>query len=414
MLFFLKSFLPPALLSPQNKKGQAFIEYILILSVIVAVAGTLLLKFSCGDRDSQGNCKQGIGKWGQSIMGGDGYIACLLQTGRLPGQTQGTSACSIHDINPNLSISFNSSDKNYGEGNYKVSGSGGDYKNYGGGGEYKISGSGGDYKNYGGGGEYKISGSGGDYKNYGGGGEYKISGSGGDYKNYGGGGEYKISGSGNYKVSGSGGDYKTSSNNWKNKDPNNSSYLQDQTKKKGENSSFKKGKSSQKTRFSSSEAENNPSGKVISLNASNDFMEENNADLKKQRKYRRRRGRRGKKRMGLRDSGSVSSNPGYSGKRHPAIMSAGYIRSEREEQKERERLIAVAGNISSVKKSSAEGKEKRSELIRKKRKKDKKVDTRMNKWSFGNIFRIILIICVIVAIVLLIGSQSYSVKKAMK
>ena len=55
-------------------RGQAIVEYILILVVIVVVVGGLLFRFS-----------KGVQAWGKVLFGEDGYVACALQTGVLPG-----------------------------------------------------------------------------------------------------------------------------------------------------------------------------------------------------------------------------------------------------------------------------------------------------------------------------------------
>ena len=63
-------------------KGQAIVEYVLILTVLVVVGGGLLLQFN-----------KGIEAWGKTLLGTNGHIACLLQTGLLPHQASSQGSC---------------------------------------------------------------------------------------------------------------------------------------------------------------------------------------------------------------------------------------------------------------------------------------------------------------------------------
>ena len=108
----------------------------------------------------------------------------------------------------------------------------------------------------------------------------------------------------------------------------------------------------------------------------------------------------------------IMGEPGYAGERHRAILSGGWM--EQDEQKKRNRPIPVVSQNVATKKNTLTGSTKRNRMVIKKSSKAKAKEVKIGKWSFGNIFRIILIVCVIVAVVLLIGSQTYSVKKSMK
>ena len=109
---------------------------------------------------------------------------------------------------------------------------------------------------------------------------------------------------------------------------------------------------------------------------------------------------------------NYTGEPGYAGERHQAILSGGWM--EQDEQKKRSKPIPVQSRNVASKKNTITGSQKRSRFLINKKAKTKDKDVKVGKWSFGNIFRVILIICVIVSIVLLIASQSYSVKKSMK
>jgi hypothetical protein len=59
-----------------NESGQAVIEYILVLTITVFLIGTFLYQFSTAFR-----------KYANNFFGE--YVACLLETGELPGQAKG-------------------------------------------------------------------------------------------------------------------------------------------------------------------------------------------------------------------------------------------------------------------------------------------------------------------------------------
>ena len=312
----------------KKNKGQAIVEYVLILTVVVVTMGGLLLKLN-----------REVEEWGKSIIGAkNGYIACLMQTGLLPGQSTshlGTPCAAIKTINV-------SSGSSGGAGGSGGAGSGG-------------------------------------------------AGSGGAGSNA------------SSRGSSSGGGGGSTLNNPENEDDTAFS------------SSSARGNRNRNSRRKGSKAGGyNPSGKMIAVNSDNlfntdDASNENMSETGQGRSSRSRR----KKKAGFRDGLSISnSNPGGSGQRFRAISSYGYMSSDKDEQKERSTPIPVYGTGS--KKQSSQGKEKRNILIQKKKLKDNKENIKIDKWSFGNIFRIIMIIVIIGVVVFLITSQTMQVKKSMK
>lgn len=117
--------------------------------------------------------------------------------------------------------------------------------------------------------------------------------------------------------------------------------------------------------------------------------------------------------MGFRDGLTASnSNPGHSGRRFRAVGSYGYMSTDKEEQERRNTPIALSGG--GGKKQSPKEKEKRSHLVKKDKIKSTGDEGEIKPWSFGNIFRIVLIILIIVVVLFLIISQTSQVKKALK
>ena len=104
--------------------------------------------------------------------------------------------------------------------------------------------------------------------------------------------------------------------------------------------------------------------------------------------------------------------PGYTGKRFRAVKSYGYMLTDEKEQKKRNTPIAV-GNTE-IKKKNLGGKEKTNYMKIQKKTKTKDEGPKIGKWSFGNLFRLFLIICILVAVALIIGSQATQVRKSMK
>ncbi len=160
----------------------------------------------------------------------------------------------------------------------------------------------------------------------------------------------------------------------------------------------------------------NPDGNLISVNDSESFSLEDETSEGGGGSSRGggRRGKKKKKKAGFRNNlSSTNSNPGYSGRRSRAISSYGYMDGDQEEVGKRKSLIAE-NNVSSKKKNSFRQKEKTSRFIIKKKLKETSQDVKIGKWSFGNIFRVVLIILVIAVLVFLIASQTTQVKKSMK
>ena len=328
------SAIKPGLKSIQNKnaknKGQAIVEYVLILTVVVTVMGALLLKLN-----------RGIETWAKSLLGKGGYIACLMQTGTLPGKAH--SACFMKPIDADFSTSSSSTG--------------------GGGGTDSASST-----------SSASSSSSSSSSSSTGGTDSSSSSTG--------------SGEG-------GGGYDSPAS----------------TDSSASSSSSKSRTGNQNT---SSGAGHSPSGDLISLNSGNSLYLEDigageaGAEAGGGSKQKKRK----KSSMGFRDGMASSHNrSGRSGRRFRAVQSYGFMSSDQKAQKKRTAPISVSGTIS--KKSQLRGNNKTSYLVQKKRKKKDK-EVKIGKWSFGNIFRIILIICVIVAVVFLIGSQFIQVKKSMK
>ena len=301
-----------------KNKGQAIVEYVLILTVVVVVMGGLLLKLNKGLRD-----------WGKSILGNQGYIACLMQTGTLPGKAH--SSCSIKNWNVNFSSSSSTGTSSAGS-----------------------------------------------------------------------------SSSGTTTSDDSGGGGGT--------DPSDTDGSSPTTEEESDFASSSDDSSGGKNSSSRSKNKGHkPTGQLISLNSSEGMNNENGFGEEENMEEEETAGgsRRKKSKMGFRDNlSSSNSNPGGSGQRLRAIQSYGYMLANQQEQKKRNTPIAIGGT--GIKKKNIGEKEKTNYLIVKKKLKTKNQDDKIEKWSFGKIFRIFLIICIIIAVVLVIGSQATQVKKSMK
>ncbi len=66
----------------KSSTGQAIVEYLLILSILVVVGGGILYKFSSG-----------MQKFGKTLFGPEGQVACLLESGLLPHQASSRLNC---------------------------------------------------------------------------------------------------------------------------------------------------------------------------------------------------------------------------------------------------------------------------------------------------------------------------------
>ncbi len=293
----------------KKKRGQAVLEYVLLLTVAVLVTGALVFKLN-----------KGLKVWAKALIGNDGYIACLMQTGKLPGQTQ---ICrKPADVQADLTLS----EEKKGEGGAETNGDEASNK------------------------------------------------------------EGKGGAGSSPDKSAEEGDYDSSSS--------------------AVASSSKRGRKKGR-RGGRRTALPNPEGELIpqtagegSFGGADEDEEEGGGG-----------GGRKKKRMGFRDDLISQGKPGYRGRRFKAVTSIGAFNQEQEENSLKQKPIAVAKG--SVKKNRLTGSNKKSYLV-KKRLKKKTEEVKVGKWSFGNMFRIILIICVIATVVLLIGGQVTQVKKSMK
>ncbi len=332
----------------QNKKGQALVEYVLILTVIVFVFTVLMLKFMGKD--------QGIHTWANSIVGTDGYIACLLQTATLPYRPH--PDCWVDRIQANFSTTTPTPSSSGASPTPSSSGA-----------------------------SPTPSSSGASPTPSSSGASPTPSSSGASSSTGGGGGGGENSG-----------------------ESENSDYGENNTNNNSNNN--KKGK---KGKSSSSGRSYSPEGDLISLNSSSEsLLDENKNSEKGGGGAGGRRRKKKKKGIGFRDNlSSSNSQPGYSGQRFKAVASYGYMDEEREEKEKRNTPIAFSSTGAKKKKPFNE-KEKKSRFIIKKKQKKTSQDVKIGKWSFGNIFRVVLIILVIAVLVFLIASQTTTVKKSMK
>ena len=337
-------------LANKNQQGQAVVEYVLILVVALALGYIAL------------NLNKGLKTWGESIVGPKGYMICLLETGKLPGQTAGIQDCAIQDVDATFSSSSSGLSSTSGGSGASTSGDPG-----------------------------------------------ASSGTSNSGGNDSGSNSSGTSSSSSSSSSASDGGEGTSGDVYTADDPSLSEENAGSTSS-GRNSRRKKGKTS-----SSSNGSSNPDGNIIAINSEDGHPFGGDLGAGSQTADKKgKAGKRTKKRkISFSSGGSVyNGEPGYAGQRHRAIFSGGWM--EQDEQKKRSRPIPVSSRNIASQKNKITGSEKRSRLIINKKSKTKNKDIKVGKWSFGNIFRVILIICVIVAMVLLIGSQTYSVKKSMK
>ena len=117
-----------------------------------------------------------------------------------------------------------------------------------------------------------------------------------------------------------------------------------------------------------------------------------------------------KKRPSLRKTAGFSGyNEGYEGYQTTAIHSSGFF-SEEAEQRNKSKPIPV----SEASKKGGYFDIQKKQLLKLEKRKKKIKDTQIKKWSFGYLFRILLIICFIIALVLIIGSQVSQVQKSLK
>jgi len=91
----------------------------------------------------------------------------------------------------------------------------------------------------------------------------------------------------------------------------------------------------------------------------------------------------------------------------------GYLAQERERVARREEKIRTVGRTADMPSSFARGKNKMQEVsLSSKRRAD--YDITSGDWSFGEMFRMLLIIVIIIALVLFVGSQVMQISKSME
>ena len=299
--------------------GQAIVEYVLILTVLVFVGGGLLFTFN-----------KGVQAWGKALLGTDGYFACLLQTGLLPMQNRpGGAECGSP---ADAAQAFKDMD-------LTLPSSGG------------------------GGGSNPSS-------------PYQPG---------------TTPGSKNTPISNNQSSSSSSTNENGNTYPtSNRRTASKPTRSTGKNSSSYQ-----------------PSGQLITNNKLNnlDDMASNTTYTKRNRRKKSRRLTVKKNKPGFKGYESENSN-----KRYEQIYSGGHL-TEEEEQEQRSRAIAVA---SSAKKNGLTSNNKKSMRLVKKLKTKTQKGPEIGDWSFGNIFRFVLIIGILAIIAFLIVSQTNSVRKALK
>ncbi len=298
--------------------GQAIVEYVLILTVLVFVGGGLLFTFN-----------KGVQAWGKALLGTDGYFACLLQTGLLPMQNRPGAECG----------SPADSAKAFKDMDLTLPSSGG------------------------------------------GGGSNPSSPSG------------STNNSSSNKLSNNKSDSSSSTNENENGNTyptSNRRTASKPTRSAGKNSSTYQ-----------------PSGQLITNNKLNnlDDMASNTTYTKRNRRKKNRRLTVKKNKPGFKGYESENKN-----KRYTQVYSGGFL-TEKEEQEQRSRAIAVA---SLGKKNNLTSHKKKPMRLVKKLKTKTQKDLEIGDWSFGNIFRFVLIIGILCIIAFLIANQTNSVRKALK
>ena len=104
------------------------------------------------------------------------------------------------------------------------------------------------------------------------------------------------------------------------------------------------------------------------------------------------------------------ANP--SGTKFSAIESAGSYEDD-EDDSHRRRNKRSFSSVDTSKKVTQFAAPKKSQLRVEGKKNEKMRETKMEPWSFGKIFRIMIIILVIIAVVFVVGSQLFGVKESM-
>ena len=113
------------------------------------------------------------------------------------------------------------------------------------------------------------------------------------------------------------------------------------------------------------------------------------------------------KRKGFKNFGGGGSSDSFQrGQVVGGYSSAGFMEQEAEEERER-------APASFVTKKGPAGVSEKKQIIKVEAKKTK-APAPDEPWSFGSILRVLLIICFILVLVLIVGSQTFQVKKSMK
>ncbi len=115
-----------------------------------------------------------------------------------------------------------------------------------------------------------------------------------------------------------------------------------------------------------------------------------------------------KKKFGYKNTGASGSENGrtYRVRRVGGFHSSGFM-----EQEERKKASPIPVRLPATKKGFQASKKKQL-LPLSQTKKHKEIKDKA--WSFGSFIRILLIVCIILILVLIVGSQSFQVKKSMK
>ena len=298
--------------------GQAAIEYVLILSVLVVIGGGLLFQFN-----------KNISAWGKALLGTDGYFACLLQTGLLPTQNRPGMECSSAQqmaraaLEENIDSNINNS-------------SGSSYSNN----------------------------------------------------------------NANNKSSSNNSNSSSSSNNSDNSDSTATNAPSDS----GGGNPLKKGSKRSST--------HSPSGRIIPFNSSNGLFDSESLTAKKRYRVSKRSFLR--KGLGFKKN-KADAFAGYgtdtSGRRYSQIFSGGHL-TEKQEQEIRSQPISLPMLVQ--KKQNMSHKNKKPMLISKNLRAKKQKGPEVGDWSFGYVFRLVLIIGILCIIAFLIFSQLQSVRKSLK
>ena len=373
--------IPKSKKKARNQRGQAILEYVLLLVVAVAIAG-VIKAFHCNrdnPNDPNSKCTDGVAAWVERLIGAgeDSYYACVLQTGVLQPNSL------LCPPKPTLRVNLPAGSSGSTTRSSRTTTGGGNTTN----GPpppsppppYKGNTLQPGPTQYPTPTNRDRTGS--------------SSGGGGSFNN-----------------SPSGQTYKYNPTNYSSDSLSGSASSSADSAGSASGSAGSTGSASRRKR--NKQNASNPQGHLISMNTGGGGGFDNDKNNKKNLDRRRINRKKNKKSIGFREVHlSSKGQPGYAGKRFRAVSSQGYFEEEKE-RRVRKKPIA-ASRAGGSKKNQLTGSNKKSQLMQNKIKKKSK-EIKDEKWSFGNMFRIILIICVIATLVLLIGGQVTQVKKSMK